>query len=81
MPKLQDELDQLALADRHIATGVKGIAEMQHRLEIQRGVGGDIGVMEDSVSAAQQALQEFQIHRDLIAQTIQDIRTGRLPST
>ncbi|MBC5765789.1 hypothetical protein [Ramlibacter albus] len=81
MPNLQWEMDQLRLADEHIATAERSIAELRSDIEKQQAHGGDSYLGERALHAALGALEEFRRHRELIVDTIQSIKDGRLPST
>lgn len=81
MPNLQQELHDLVLADEHVALAKKGLSEMRENLEAQRAAGGDVALFEQSLAVAEEALVQFRTHRDLIVATIEDIRSGELPST
>lgn len=78
MPNLQSELEDLKVADRHVVQAEEALA----RLESAHASHGRFDETEQKLlEAARNSLVEFRKHRDLIAQTIADIREGRLPST
>jgi hypothetical protein len=78
MPNLQAELDDLQLADKHVLQAEAALA----RLENAKANGVPFGETEQTLlDAARESLVQFRKHRDLIVQTIADIRAGRLPST
>jgi hypothetical protein len=81
MPNLQTELEQLELANEHVATAERGIRRLQALLEEERRAGFPTEEAARAVQVAREGLVEFERHRDLIVQTIQDIKSGRLPST
>jgi hypothetical protein len=81
MPNLEFELDQLAIADRHIRAAEASIARMRATLQQEREKGFDTTDAQRALQAVVVGLQAFEDHRRLIEQTIADIRAGTLPST
>ena len=81
MPSLQFEKEQLEVADRHIATARRNIAEMKANLALARAAGDDTALAERALAAAENGLSAFLEHRELIVRTIDDIEAGRLRST
>jgi hypothetical protein len=81
MPNLAYELDQLVLADKHIREAEVRISHMRGTLEEEHARGFDTKEAERAVKAAVESLEAFRVHRGLIQQNIEDIRSGKLPST
>jgi hypothetical protein len=81
MPNLAFEIEQLALADRHIREAKERIARMQATLQQEQAQGFDTVEAERAVQAALDSLKAFEDHRHLIVQNIADIQAGLLPST
>ena len=78
MPNLQSELQDLLIAEEHVAQAEAALA----RLEGVQARGVPLDETEQKLlRATKESLIEFRKHRDLIAETIADIRAGRLPST
>ena len=79
MPNLATELANLALADAHIARAEASL----DRLRRQRvGPSGESSFeLDAAIAAGCESLEAFRTHRQLIAETIDDICAGRLPST
>jgi hypothetical protein len=81
VPNLQAEREHLALADRHISDAETHIAHLRTMLNSARAAGDDTELAQRTLSAAEEGLQVFVEHRELIVRTIDDIRAGRLRST
>lgn len=81
MPDLAAELEQLILADRHIAEAEAQLRRMKENTELQYESGGPVQPYVDAVRAAEKSLEAFYEHRALILQIIEDIREGRLLDT
>ena len=81
MPNLQFELDQLALASRHIQAAEENIARMRTRISEERSQRVDTTESERALQVALETLSALVMHRDLISRMIDDIQSGRLPST
>ena len=81
MPNLAYELEQLDLADKHIREAEVRISHMRSTLQEELASGFDTKEAERAVQAALDSLDVFREHRGLIQQNIQDIRSGKLPST
>jgi hypothetical protein len=81
MPNLATELEQLALADKHVRGAEESIERMRRRVDRERLRGADTTEFDRALQASIDSLAVFIEHRALIARTIEDIRAGRLPST
>ena len=81
MPNLAVELEQLILANRHIAEAEAQLRRMKANTDLQYRSGGPVQVYVDALRAAEKSLEAFYEHRDLILQVIEDIREGRLVDT
>ena len=81
MPNLAYELEQLDLANKHIRETEVRISHMRSTLKEELANGFDASEAEHAVKAALESLDAFREHRGLIQQNIQDIRSGKLPST
>lgn len=81
MPNLATELEQLILANRHIAQAEAQLCRMKENTEQQYRSGGSVEVFVEACRAAEHSLEAFYEHRELILQVIQDIREGRLVDT
>ena len=81
MPNLAAELEQLILANRHIAQAEAQLRRMKENTDQQYRAGGSVEVFVEACRAAEKSLEAFYEHRDLILQVIQDIREGRLVDT
>ena len=79
MPNLDQELDHLAAADRHIERAEYFVAALRNTWRLQRARGLDVTSVEGTLQAALEALDVFVLHRRIIRQVIEDIRAGRLP--
>jgi outer membrane protein TolC len=81
MPNLPKELEDLQLANEHIAQAEAKIAHMLSLIEQERAAGFPTDDAERAVQVSKRALVQFHRHRDLIIVQIGDIESGRLPST
>lgn len=81
MPDLAVELEQLILANRHIAQAEAQLCRMKENTDLQYRSGGPVQAYVEACRAAENSLAAFYAHRDLILQVIQDIREGRLVDT
>ncbi len=81
MPNLAAELEQLILANRHIAEAEAQLCRMKENTDLQYQSGGPVQAYIEAVGAAERSLEAFYAHRDLIVQIIEDIREGRLVDT
>jgi hypothetical protein len=81
MPNLAYELEQLDLADKHIREAEMRITHMRGTLKDEFDQGFDTKEAEHALRAALEGLDAFHDHRGLIRQNIEDIRSGKLPST
>ena len=79
MPDLEWEIEQLQLADAHIATAEQALVVVGHELERKRALGDDTTATEETHRVMREGLAAFHKHRDLIAETIEGIRRGDLP--
>ena len=80
MPKLQDELEQLLLANRHIHETEVRVATMRASIERSRLLGMDTREAEALLQVILEGLDTFLEHRRLIERNIDDIHAGRLPT-
>jgi hypothetical protein len=80
VPNLEYELRQLEMADEHIRTARERIATMRASILHEQRLGEDTALGQAALGAVLDGLQAFLEHRQLIQQTILDIRSGKLPS-
>jgi hypothetical protein len=81
VPNLQFELDQLTVADEHIAAAERNIADLSEHLARARAAGDETELAQRAVNAAKDGLRAFLEHRELIVKVIEDVRAGRLPNS
>ena len=81
MPSLEFELEQLALANKHVELAEATVERIRTRLDEERLNGLDTVEGDKMLQLALDSLSAFLEHRDLISKVIDDIRSGRLPST
>lgn len=82
MPNLALELEQLKLANQHIADAEMQLRRMRESIDLQSAAGREPPqAYLDAFRAAEKSLEAFYAHRDLIVQVIQDIQQGRLVDT
>jgi hypothetical protein len=80
MPDLEQELEHLAEANTHIANGERLLARLEQLIDRMSKQGGDTTKAKDSLQAMRDVLVTFHRHRAAIAQTIDDIRSGKFNS-
>ena len=76
MPDRATEVENLALADRHIAEGEARIAEMEALMARALAAGEDATASQQTLAAMREAMVQFEAHRTAIVQTIADIDAG-----
>jgi hypothetical protein len=81
MPSLEFELDQLALANKHVELAQATVERIRTRIHDERLQGLDTVEGDKMLQLTLDSLSAFLEHRDLISKVIDDIRSGRLPST
>lgn len=79
MPDLAWEIEQLQLADAHIATAEHALVVVGLELARKLALGDDTSTTEETQRVMREGLAAFQKHRELIADTIEGIRKGELP--
>ena len=65
------ELNDLALADRHIVEAVARIEAQQLFVESLRQSGSDLEQAVDLLRTMQETLEQFRAHRSIIVQTLE----------
>ena len=76
MPDPNFELQQLAMADRHIERGEKIVADQELELMHLRLKDYDIELAERTLAVLEDSLQTMYRHRNMIVRTIQQIDRG-----
>lgn len=79
MPNLQQELDQLLVADEHIEQGERRVADLRASLERSREQGFASPDGEETLHMAIKSLSALREHRRVIQAGIDEMRAGRLP--
>ena len=81
MPSLEFELEQLALANKHVELAEATVARIRTRIHEERLQGLDTVDGDKMLQLTLDSLSAFLAHRELISKVIDDIRSGRLPRT
>lgn len=71
MTSTEKELNDLALADRHILEGEARIGAQKLRLDELRRSGSDLDQAVDLLRTMEQTLEQFRVHRLTIVQTLE----------
>jgi hypothetical protein len=78
MPDLENELQELALAEQHVMRGEHNLARLKRALETADPDSPSWDVGHSALAAAEEAQVLFIEHRDSILATVEKLRQGKL---
>ena len=78
MPDKETELVHLAEADRHIDEAERHIVDLEELIADASARGQDTRLAAATLVTMRETLDAFNVHRDVILRTLDDIENGRL---
>ncbi len=81
MANLQRELQDLQAVEIRIQNAERLVGLIEGTLAREKLAGADVAAAKSRLDATRKALEELRNQRTFLAQTIEDLKAGRLPST